>query len=347
VVFIRLSLLLLTLIFISGCQLPYLAKSAYHHLVIMKKRVPIEKSLKDKTIPKKIKGKLKLAQKAKIFSEQELKLDSTNNYSSFAQLDEKYVSYIISVAPLYELKHHKWKFPFIGSVPYKGFHTHKEAEEEALKYPKSDFDTYIRGATAYSTLGWFDDPILSSMLRYKDYNLVNVIIHETVHATIYIKDHADFNERLATFIGNKGTELFYKKHFKNSKDILLQIQNENHDDKIFSDFVSATVKQLNIWYTDKENHDLQKKDAYFQALLKKFKSEILPKMKSKQYRHFHKNKFNNAKLLSLKTYFYDLSDFEKAFKKFNSDFEKFISFCKKLEDQKDPEAYLKKFVLVN
>jgi len=196
---------------LASCQITYYLKSAYHQAKLLKSRVDIEEAIKSSTLSQENKQKLLLATEARVFAENSLKLKKTKNYTSFVQLDRPYVSYILRAAPIYELKHYLWSFPIVGDLPYKGYFSEEEAKSAAKDFSHKEYDTYVRGVTAYSTLGYFNDPILSSMLRYQNHDLVNTIIHETVHATIYIKNNADFNERLATFIGNKGAELFYLK----------------------------------------------------------------------------------------------------------------------------------------
>ena len=110
---------------------------------------------------------------AKAFGEDELGLKQSKNYTSFIQLDEPYVTYIVQAAEAFSLKPYHWHFPFVGDVPYKGYFKKNLAEEEAASLDKNLYDTSIRGVSAYSTLGWFEDSILSSMLRYEDHDLVD------------------------------------------------------------------------------------------------------------------------------------------------------------------------------
>ena len=182
------------------------------------------------------------------------------------------------------------------------------------------------------------------MLRYSDYDLVNVIIHETVHATVYIKNAVDFNERLATYIGNKGTELFYlAKEGKNSPTHKRAVE-IRHDDQLFSDFIGSAVKDMKAWYKESPRPLNEKlRESKFAELQRRFEKEVIPDMKTPQYSWFPKVKLNNARLLSYNTYYTDLSDFEAAYNKLGQSFERLIAFAKELENHDSPEQALKDF----
>jgi predicted aminopeptidase len=334
---------LATALLLSSCQISYIMKSAYNQLSMMNSQVSLEEAMKDPKLTDEQKRKIQLAQKARAFAEQNLSLKPTKNYTKFVSLDRPYVTYVVSAAPKWKLETYKWRYPIIGAMPYKGYFNEDDAKSEELSLQKEDLDTYMRGVSAYSTLGWFKDPLLSSMLRYKDYDLVNTIIHETVHATLYIKHEADFNERMAVFMGNKGAEMFYLKEEGPDSPTLKTIKDENADDKIFSAWLSVKLKALEQWYKDlpADQQAEEKRQLQFAKLQKDFETEMLPKLKTEGYKKFHTIKLNNARLLVYRTYMQDLGDFEKLFEKTGKDFKKFISECQGLETAQDPVTALK------
>lgn len=333
---------LLTLPFVLGCQVDYLLHSAYHQTRLMNARVPIDQVLEDEKAQDLTKRKLQLVREAKKFSEEKLGLTTTRNYDTFVSLDRPYVSYAVQVAKAFELKPHLWKFPFVGAVPYKGYFVKELAEKEAAQFPKDQYDTYVRGVTAFSTLGWFRDPVYSSMLRYEEEDLVETVIHETVHATLYIRSNADFNERLATFLGQEGVKRFYLEKEGPHSPTYKKIENDLHDHKIFSQFLSDELNQLKAWYAENgAAHDPKKKKARLKDIQNRFLQNVQPRFLSKSYKNFGTEELNNAVLLSYKTYLYDLSDFQKLLDSKNGDFREVIKFCKSLEKEKDPEKALK------
>lgn len=309
---------------------------------MMADRESIDKALVNENLNDEQKRKLKLSQQAREFAINDLKLKDTDNYKSFIDLKRPYVSWVVHAAYKWELKNYEWDYPFVGHMPYKGFFTEQEAKAEAQDMEKQGYDTLVRGVSAYSTLGYFTDSVLSSMLRYKDYDLVDTIIHETVHATLYIKNNADFNERLAVFIGAKGTEMFYKK-LEGPKSVTLKtVELENADEQLFSKFIGSKIFELNEWYKKNQTKNESERNAQFEKIKNDFDRELALQLKTKNYEKFKDQKINNAYLGLYKTYNQNLDDFEKVFTKADHDIFKFIELMKTLEKSENPEQDLKK-----
>jgi predicted aminopeptidase len=329
-----------------GCQAGYLVENAYYQADLLLSRQANVDALNSDKLDEKQKKKIRLAEQAREFAERKLGLTQSENYTQFVELDGKYVVHSLTVAPKYELQPYKWWFPFFGSFPYLGYFNEESARRAQKKFDEHDYDTYLRGVSAFSTLGWFKDPILSSLLRYSDYDLVNTIIHETVHATIYIKSAVEFNERLAVFVANIGTEKFYLEKEGADSKTLKMAADENTDDKLFSQFISKELGDLEKWYAKhKDNKDESARQARLKEIQANFTERLAPQLKTKTYKWFPKAKLNNARLLNYRTYMKDLSDFDKLYELLGRDFAKLIAFCKSLESEDDPEAALKKKVL--
>jgi predicted aminopeptidase len=342
---VLLGALILSFVFLSGCQMGYLVKQSYGQLALLSHTERIEYALKDPNIDKETKRKILLVQEVKKFAEEKIGLVHTRNYDKFIKLDDPYVTYVVSASPKNELKAYLWSFPFVGSVPYKGFFHKEDAKEEKEKLEKEGLDASMRGVSAYSTLGWLPDPLLSSMTSYDDPGLVDTIIHETTHATIYIKSNADFNERLAMFVGNKGMEEFYIAKEGASAPEIQRSHLLSEDSKIFAAFISQELKDLEEFY--KKNKDsttlLEDRQKAFDKIKKNFTLTCEPKLKTDSYKYFSKLSLNNAVLLGYKTYYQDLEIFSKAFTKLGS-WPKFFEYFKSLKKSDDPEKDLRAFV---
>lgn len=342
---LRLPLWLFTVIALCGCQISYVAHNAWEQSRLYSKRTPIEKILEAQNTKPEVRKKLELVQAAKAFAMADLDLKKSDNYSTYVELGRPYVTWIVHAAPAFRLESYRWWFPIVGHVPYKGFFTEKEAQDEAKTFDKSKYDTYVRGVTAYSTLGWFEDPVFSSMLNYSDHDLVNTIIHESVHATVYAKSQADFNERMATFLGDWGVEIFYTlKEGPHSPTVAL-LKQERQDQILFVDFLKKEMKALRAWYSGlKEQQPAQEKEIRLNQIQKRFREEVSPKLRTKSFANFAEIPLNNARLMALGTYYEDLNDFELLREKMGGDFKVVLAFLKNLSAEKHPELALSSFV---
>lgn len=331
------------IVLFSGCQIGYLMKSAYSQADLLRRRVPIEEALRDSRLNAEQKRKLVVASEARIFAENDLGLAHTKNYTTFVQLDGPYVTWVVSASAKDDLKPRLWNYPLVGEMPYQGFFEPQGAKDLAAELKAEGLDTYIRGVSAYSTLGWFRDPILSSMLAYKDYELVSTIIHETTHATVFIKSEADFNERLAEFIGQKGAEAFYLKREGPDGATLKRMRDDADDERAFGEFITKELYSIEAWYIEHKGVPIaedvrQKRLRLIQA---NFVSNLKPKLKDGEgFSRFEKAELNNARLLTYRLYFQDQSQFQKVFDKLGHDFTKMLNFCRSLESSQDPVASL-------
>lgn len=333
------------LITCTGCQIGYYLHSAYHQSKLIHSRRSITRELRSDQLSADQKRKLLLVGEVKAFAETKLGLASSSNYTSFVQLEEPYVTYIVQAAYARELKPYLWNFPFVGKVPYKGYFRKKLAEEEAAGFSGEEYDTFVRGVTAYSTLGWFQDSVLSSMLRYDDHDLVELIIHETTHTTLFVKGGVDFNERLATFMGHEGMKLYYIEKEGADSPTLKRAANDIHDQHLFSKFITAELADLEKWYADnKATLTPETKAARLTALQDKFNKELKPKLKTDNHDDFGKRKLNNAYLLAFKNYEDNLDDFAKVYEHFGRDYQKTLAYLMTLKNEDKPDQILKEFV---
>ena len=336
-------------IYLCGCQLGYIAESAYSQAELLRKRVPITEALSDLHLTEEQKRKLRLAEEAHHFAETDLNLAVTQNYTTFVQLDGPYVTYVVSAAPKDELKPYLWKYPIIGAMPYKGYFKPEGTKETIAELKAQNLDVYMRGVSAYSTLGWFKDPILSSMLNYRDFDLVNTIIHETLHATIFFKSSSDFNESLANFVGEQGAVLFYQRKEGPNSPTAKAIVSDRHDEMLFSEFISKELDDLEAWYaTQKEKSSNvipeSARIARIHEIQQRFAIQVRPKLKLKDsYKSFESREQNNASLLTYRLYYKDMGDFDLVMTKLGHDFHKFLDYCRALKDADDPKAKLRDF----
>ena len=167
--------LTLCVLLLNGCGVGYLWHVATGQMSLLSRQQPVDEVLQETTLSDQERRKIRLILEARTFAIEQLGMHASDSYTTFVKVDGPYVSYNLSAAPKDALRPYTWRFPIIGRVPYKGFFKRNRALREQRALDALGYDTYVRGVQAYSTLGYFDDPIISSMLRLPDFILVNTI----------------------------------------------------------------------------------------------------------------------------------------------------------------------------
>ncbi len=291
---------------------------------------PIEQVLKQEGFPDSLKVKLHLIQEVKQFAEDSLGINKSNNYTSVYNTEGKPILWVVTACEKYSLTDYQWSFPILGDVSYKGFFDFKKAEEEQVILDQLGYDTNIREVTAWSTLGWFDDPILTNFLDRKTGNLSNLIIHELTHGTLYIKDNVTYNENLANFIGDVGAKRFLiQKYGKDSQEYQEYIGSQQ-DRELLTSYVLRKADSLEVLYKQwdgleesvkSEKKEVALRDIFLTMKRLPFQTLILPKREKLP---------NNTYFMGYRRYHIDISEFEKEFnEKYNRNFHQYFASLKK------------------
>jgi predicted aminopeptidase len=183
--------------------------SYYSHLArgeyaLLAARRPIDRVIADPATDAQLKARLQLAEQARAFASDHLQLPRNRSYTRYADLHRAYAMWNVFAAPEFSLDAVKQCFPIAGCVAYRGYYERGRAEADAARQRARGLETWIGGVPAYSTLGWFADPILNTMLRWSDDDLAATIFHELAHQRLYVKGDTDFNESFATFVQREG-----------------------------------------------------------------------------------------------------------------------------------------------
>lgn len=206
----------------------YGIRQGYGQSKIVFQAKPISSFLNDPQFPDSLKAKLRLIEEVRRYAIDSLGLKDTENYKTLFDQKGEELMWVVQACEPFALKPKTWKFPVVGEVPYKGFFEKQRAIDERARLLEEGYDVSIRNPGGWSTLGWFKDPILSGMLKRDDGDLASLIIHEMVHATIFIKDDVNFNENLASFIGDTSSYYFLASKFGRQSS---EFQKYLHDDQ--------------------------------------------------------------------------------------------------------------------
>lgn len=214
---------------------------------------PIDEFLADPQFPDSLKQKLQLTKIVRQFALHSLGLNASDNYTTLYDQHGQTLLWNVSASEPYKLEAHEWQYPFLGSMPYKGFFDLEKAKAEAEVLKKQGYDVRIRPVGGWSTLGILQDPLLSNMLERTDGELAEVIIHELTHATLFVKNEVDFNENLASFIGVKGAELFLKNHYGDSSLQMFNYLHSLQDEQALTQLILQGANQLDSLYSGFED----------------------------------------------------------------------------------------------
>jgi predicted aminopeptidase len=290
---------------------------------------PVEEFMNDPAFPDSLKAKLRLINEVRKFAIDSLGLKDTENYKTLYDQQGKELMWVVQACEPFELKAKEWHFPIVGAVPYKGFFNKQKALDLRKELEQEGYDVSIRNPGGWSTLGWFTDPILSGMLERSEGDLASLIIHEMVHATIFVKDDVDFNENLADFIGDTTAYYFLKsKYGAESKEYLTYLH-QDQDYRKYTRHILKGTRVLDSLYQAMRAEDLNVKKKKKEEMISKIISAIdTLNLHEKRNTAAWKNRLpNNTYFMSYRLYKAKQTIFEKEFdEQFHGDIRAYLKY---------------------
>lgn len=291
---------------------------------------PIEEFLNDPKFPDSLKSKIGIIKDVKQYA-QSIGLEQSDNYAKMFDQKNKDILWNVSACAPYSLQNVTWSFPLLGEFGYKGFFDLEKAIGERDELKSQGFDTRIRPVSAWSTLGWFDDPILSNMLYKSEGQLAETILHELTHGTIFIKDQLEFNENLASFIGQEAARNYLEEKFGKASLPLMTYWQENEDAQNFrSHMLRATSKLDSLYSSFDDGVDTtsmqRQKDELIDLIIEQLDTVALHN--ELYYSVFDEVRPNNAYFMSFQRYHSAKDSLNSIYDGHDRDIEKFISSFK-------------------
>lgn len=332
---------------LSGCaKTIYIAEQAKGQLSLQWNGVENKKILDDPSISHEIKQKVQLIEKYKQYFYEYWKTELGGIYSKTTMLENEAVTWLVITSKWDEVKALKECFPLTGCFPYLGFFNKKSAQAWMKDKQRTGLQTWMRPVYAYSTLGYFEDRILSSFFEYDQYELAELVFHELFHVLYFLKNNVDFNENLASFVG----EEMAKEYFEKSSDSgYLDWKKRLKASAILRQNISSQAKLLNQIYVDQK----PKTQADATAILKTFVDQNFKPMIESECKKLglnnctaNKGEWNNARFAAMLTYEKSAPDFKSLFKTHGDNLKAMLSYIKEREkefldsDHKDFTAFL-------
>ncbi|WP_272866913.1 aminopeptidase [Silvanigrella aquatica] len=316
--------ILLTSFLFTGC---YTLEQGVGQINLFVNQKPIDEVIQKNQEPQERLDKLKVVQPVLEYAKSEIGLTPGKSYQKYVPLKDPYVTWIVQAADKRSLNLKTWWFPIVGSQPYLGFFNKESALKEREKLLKENYDTLVGGVSAFSLLGYFPDPLYSSMLdHYTMPQFIETLIHESLHRTLYIPNYYSFNENLADFIAKKATKQYLDLHpelNQDSKKYVEEYQKNLVAQKKFQEYLVKIKIELNQFYENaKENREfkneqifLAEREIKFNKIAAEYKAFMNGVEIGTSYENsFQNGKINNAVILGYSIYEAKQEPLEIAFK---------------------------------
>ena len=319
----------------SACRLSYVLHAVSGQAQLLNNSIPVEEALKADSLGSQERARLRLVAQVKAFGEIELGLKETENYETVYLKSRRPPIYVVAASPKDRLVRKTWWFPIVGKMPYLGFFDEGPARAEKERLLEQDLDVIMGLADAYSTLGWFQDPVTLNLLEGSTVNLVETILHEMTHTTLYLKGQGEFNEGLAAMVGKVGAVQFLEKTFGPSDPLTIEAKKNLEDEHIFSPFLAALLQQLEQLYDTPIDYEekLARREKIFERSLVKFRG-IKGQFQTDRFIHFETAKMNNARLLSIGLYHRHFHLFEALLKEKGNSIRETVLFLNQFTKEK-------------
>jgi predicted aminopeptidase len=306
----------------------YLLRAAWEEGRILRAREPIARLVTDTTLDVATRDKLRLVLEARAFANDSLHLPAEDAFTQYTALEGDTLVLVLSGARKDWLAAKTWWFPVVGRVPYKGFFALEDAQRAERALAAEGLDTYLRPASAFSTLGWFNDPLLSTTLRSDSVDLVNTVIHELTHNRYYAKDAATFNESFANFVGARGAERFFLSRGDSVRAARSVARWE--DDRLLAAYWADLFRSLDTLFRAHAGDSLRPRrlairDSVYDVARRTLVDSIAPRLRTIAPAYAERVRLDNAALMSRRIYLTDLEDFERTFVAQGHDLERTIA----------------------
>jgi predicted aminopeptidase len=340
-----LVLLLVVVVTVSGCQtIGFYAQAAKGQFQIFAHQEVIDKLVADPKTPAPLRQQLRLIEQLRAFAKDQLKLPVDGNYRKYVDVHRPYVVWNVQAAPQFSLQPRTWWYPLVGSLEYRGYFSERGARKYAARIVKKGDDVYVDGVEAYSTLGWFKDPVLNTFIDRSEPELAEVIFHELGHRRVFARGDTDFNEAYATTVGQEGARRWLRASGKTNLLERYAVALQRNDQ--FVHLIMSTREQLEKVYGDTLDKDGKVRAAKVPPLpparLKEAKQRVFMGLRSQYeqlkiswggysgYDDWFAHELNNAQLNTIANYYDFLPAFKRLLELNGGDMEKFYQEVERL-----------------
>jgi predicted aminopeptidase len=322
----------------AACSPLYVIRAGWAQVGILRSREPLTEVMTDPSTDAATRAKLRLAWDARHFAVEDLGFQNVGeSYTSFAQLESDTLAMVLSAAYVDRLELRTWWFPIVGRLPYRAYFSLEGGLEAERDLAEEGFDTYLRPTAAFSTLGWFADPLYSTILARDHVEVVTTVLHELAHNHLYVPGQGRFNESFATFVGHTAAVLFFCPEGDGGPVTVRceRARNRWADAQDISRFVDGLESDVLVLYTEHRASGqgvtqelLGERQATFDAARADFVGRVQPALRASSYGFFATEPLNNATLLARSLYYHRLPEFDALLQSWDGDYAELLAWLR-------------------
>jgi predicted aminopeptidase len=315
--------------YLASDDIRYITRAGFEETRILQSRQPIDKLARRSDIDPQLRQSLDLVLATRDYAAR-LGLEADQTYTTYANVGRDTLLLVLQAAPKDCICPHTWKYPIVGRIPYKGFFDPRAARREADKFAAQGYDVYLRPSSAFSTLGWFNDPLLSTALTRDSVELAATVFHEIAHNTLYVKSATPFNESFAQLVGYRSAEAFFQERGERAQ--AQQAANRWHDEIVLGDYYTALVERLDSLYNrhpDPAALEAGRRSAASWARAQ-LEGPIGQQLRTYKIGRLTDRPINNAQLIGARIYRTRLDLFERWYERHDRDVRSSVSALKTL-----------------
>ena len=310
--------------YLASEDVRYLTRAGFEETRILQSRQPIARLVRDSATDPVLRQTLGLVLQTRDFAER-LGLEAKETYTSYSDVGRDTLLLVLQAAPRDCICPYTWKYPIVGRIPYKGFFDPRAARREADRLAARGYDIYLRPSGAFSTLGWFEDPLLSTAIERDSVELAATVFHEIAHNTLYVKSATPFNESFAQLVGYRSAEAFFRQRGDTAN--AQQAANRWHDEIVLGDYYSALVRRLDSLYSQRPDSaalEAGRREAAVWAR-GQLMGPVGQRFRSFRIGRLAERPINNAQLIGSQLYRTRLDLFDKWFERHDHDVGRSVS----------------------
>lgn len=321
----------LTTLLLASCQTAHFyTQGVIGQLEILRKARPNQKVIAAADTPEALKKRLELAQKLCDFASSELALPGESAYHKYADLGRRHVVFVMHAAPEFSMEPKKWFYPIVGEMDYRGYFNEADARQYADSLREDGYEVHLGGTDAYSTLGFFHDPLLNTFIDYPEIDFAETIFHELTHRRIFVSGDTTFNESLANMVAEEGIRRWLVSEGRSAE--LADYEERLERRRDFFNQIAITTAQLeNLYASGLPEEAMRERKREILGKLKDRARALQRRWGGKQLERWLELDLTNAHLLALVTYNARIPEFRNLLDEANGNFEEFFE---KIEDLK-------------